>query len=61
MVNFIEETFEVYIHYVAMAFVDVLLCFEYRLLGVAIGSKSVALTIKFNLKFYRYYLSYRLL
>ena len=61
MVNFIEEAFEVYIDYMAVAIVDVLLCFKYRLLGVAIGSESVALIIKLNLKFYSYYLSYRLL
>jgi hypothetical protein len=61
MVNFIEETFEVYIDNVAIAVIDVLLCFMYRLLGAAIGPESIALIIKINLKFYRYYLSYRLL
>ena len=61
MVHFIKEAFQIYINNMLITWIYVLLCFQYRLLGVAIGSKTVAVILKLHLKFDGDYLSYRLL
>jgi hypothetical protein len=61
MVNFVEEAFKVDVDDMSITIVDILLRFEYRLLGVTIGAKAITVLLKFHLEFYGYYLSYRLL
>jgi len=42
MIHFIEEVFQVYVHDVIILFMDVLVRLSYRLMGIAIRPKAIA-------------------
>ena len=50
MANFIEEVFQVYIHYVNIALIDVLLRLLHGLLGIAVRSEAVTVFFELRLK-----------
>jgi hypothetical protein len=50
MVNFIEEGFQVNVHNVVITFIDMPLRRQYRLMGVAFGSETVASGFELNLE-----------
>ena len=42
MIHFVEEVFQIYIHNVFIAIIDILMRLLYRLLSIAIGSEAIA-------------------
>lgn len=57
VIYFVEEVLQVYVNNVLITGIDVFLCLEYSLLGVAVGTKTEGVILKFNLEFNGYYLS----
>ena len=61
MVNFIEEAFQVNIYNVLITAVDVVLCFEYCLLGIFVRTETITVILKIYLEQIGQHLPYGLL
>lgn len=57
MVHFIKEVPQVYVNDVLITRINVFLCLEYRLLGVAVGTETKAVVLELHLEFNGYHLS----